>query len=88
MHIPCFPFNTSPDLLRDKHLQHRGFFQTLDHAQAGPARYPGLPFKMSETPWALRRPAPLLGEHNEEVLCGRLGLSRRDLAELRCRGVV
>ena len=50
--------------------------------------YPGAPFKMSRTPWAIRRPAPLLGEHNAEVFCGRLGYSPEELVMLRAEGLV
>jgi len=42
---------------------------------------------MSETPWDLRRPAPTLGQHNEELLTG-LGYSREDVVRLRQQGVI
>ena len=48
---------------------------------------PGRPFVMSASPWALRRPAPLLGEHTDEVLRGR-GYSPERIAELRRNGVI
>lgn len=43
--------------------------------------------RMTATPWQVGR-APLLGEHNVEIYCERLGLSRRDLVRLRQAGVV
>jgi crotonobetainyl-CoA:carnitine CoA-transferase CaiB-like acyl-CoA transferase len=43
----------------------------------------GVPFKMSATPGAVRRPAPRLGEHTDEVLRERLGLDDREIARLR-----
>ena len=52
----------------------------VDHPEAGSYDYAGLPFRMSETPPALRR-APLLGEHNAEVY-GALGYSPEDLTVL------
>jgi crotonobetainyl-CoA:carnitine CoA-transferase CaiB-like acyl-CoA transferase len=56
------------DLAENEHLAARGFL--LDTTLPGdrPARFPGAPVKMSHTPWALRRSAPLLGEHTDEVL--------------------
>ena len=50
-------------------------------------KYPGAPFGMGETPWQSAR-APLLGEHNEEIYCGRLGYGKGDLARLSQRGVI
>ena len=51
--------------MESEHLQSRGFFQTIDHPEAGKLRYAGHPFRMSETPPRMSR-APLLGEHNDE----------------------
>jgi formyl-CoA transferase len=52
----------------------------------GRLTYPGAPFKMSETPPEIRR-APLLGEQNEEVYTGTLGLSEEDMIDLREHGI-
>jgi crotonobetainyl-CoA:carnitine CoA-transferase CaiB-like acyl-CoA transferase len=51
-------------------LRHRDFFVEVRHPVAGPLRYPGAPWRLSATPWRVERPAPLLGEHNAEVLGG------------------
>ena len=59
----------------------------VDHPAAGRVKYPGAPFKMMETPWEIRRPAPLLGQHNEEVM-GELGYTKEDLVRLREQGVI
>lgn len=75
------------ELLESPHLRDRGFFVEIDHPVAGRLTYPGAPYKMSETPWQAAR-APLLGEHNDAVYCGRLGLSREDLVNLRRTGVI
>jgi crotonobetainyl-CoA:carnitine CoA-transferase CaiB-like acyl-CoA transferase len=75
------------DLLRSEQLLERGFFVEVDHPIAGTLTYPGAPYKLSQTPWRSGR-APLLGEHNEEVYCGRLGLSREELTLLRRTGVI
>jgi crotonobetainyl-CoA:carnitine CoA-transferase CaiB-like acyl-CoA transferase len=53
---------------------------------AGRLTYPGAPFKMSETPPVIRR-APLLGEQNEEVYTGILGLSKENMMDLKDHGI-
>ncbi len=75
------------ELMADPQYEARGFFQQIDHPIAGRLIYPGTPFRMSETPPQVCR-APLLGEHNEEVYIGVLGLSNDDLEKLRENGVV
>ncbi len=67
--IPCFPVNTVADLLSDPHLREREFFLPIDHPTAGRFSYPGVPYKLSrsEAP-IVDRPAPMLGQHNDEVL--------------------
>jgi len=65
---------------------HRGsdFYEEIQHPVIGRHRMPALPLCFGRAPkrW-FDRPAPMLGEHNEEVLCGLLGLSEADLAKLR-----
>lgn len=76
------------ELGEDPQYQARGFFPEIDHPVAGRFAYPGAPFRMSETPWRMVRPAPLLGEHNEEIYVGKLGFSREDLVRLGRNGVI
>lgn len=65
--IPFAPVSTMGDLLASPHLAARGFFATLAVPGAR-ITVPGAPYKLSATPWAIRRPAPRLGEHTAEVL--------------------
>jgi crotonobetainyl-CoA:carnitine CoA-transferase CaiB-like acyl-CoA transferase len=51
----------------------------IEHAAMGKVTAPGRPFVMSESPWQLRRPAPLLGEHTREVLA-EAGFAEREIA--------
>ncbi len=68
-------------------LEARGFFETVDTPVSGTARHAGLPMQFSRGPQRCHRaPAPLLGEHTEEVLRD-LGLSDEDLAQLADDGV-
>jgi len=82
--IPFAPVSTMGDLLASPHLHARGFFVTVDHPVAGAVRMPGAPYRLSATPWEIRRPAPCLGQHTAEVL-GEAGI---DVAPLAAAGVV
>ncbi|MCX5995390.1 MAG: CoA transferase [Chloroflexi bacterium] len=86
--VPFAPLYNMADEVSDQHLSERKFFATLDRAEAGVLKYPGAPYKFSKTPWSLERPAPLLGEHNEAIYCGRLGYLKEDLVALRRAGVI
>lgn len=66
--LPFAPVSTIGDLVNSPHLKSRGFFVTVRHPVAGALTMPGAPYILSKTPWRLRSPAPLLGQHNEEVL--------------------
>ena len=60
----------------------------IDHPVAGKLMYPGLPFKLTNGAPTGNCGAPLLGQHNEDVYCGRLGYSKQDLTKLREAGVI
>lgn len=64
LHLPFGYFCTPEDLLRFPHLQERGFFEEVDHPVVGVLPYAGAPYKLSATPYQVRR-APLLGEHSQ-----------------------
>ena len=78
---------TAEDMLKSPQLQSRDFFQQVDHPIAGTAWYPGPPFRLSKTGWRLA-PAPMLGEHNQEVYSQRLGFSTQHLASLKQQEVI
>ena len=75
------------DLLESEQYRHRGYFVEIDHPVAGRLTYPGMPLHMGDHAWTLTR-APLLGEHNEDVYRGELGLSSDELRRLRDAGIV
>jgi crotonobetainyl-CoA:carnitine CoA-transferase CaiB-like acyl-CoA transferase len=86
--IPFAPVSTMGDLLTSQHLKSRGFFVEIAHPAAGTFKYPGPLFKMSRTPWEIRRPAPTLGQHNREIFVDRLKLPADRLAQLQQKGVI
>lgn len=79
---------SAEDILKDPQLQARHFFSELEHDNLGRSfLYQGGPYVFSETPWKLRRRAPLLGEHNDEIY-GELGLTSSELTALRAAHVI
>lgn len=77
------------DLLDDPHLHDRHFFVEVEHPELGQCFiYPGAAALYSDSPWRLSRRAPLIGEHNQEVLCGELGLRCEDLTVLAEAGII
>ena len=75
--------NAPDELLGDPHFHDRGFWVDLDHEDLGRTiTYPGAPAKLLGSEWALRRRAPLLGEHSTAILRDELGLSLNQVAAL------
>jgi len=86
--VPIAPILNIADFYNSPHTKAREFFIEVEHPVAGKADYPGPPYKWTETPAVMKRPAPCLGEHNEEVYCQEMGFSKDDLVALRGGGVV
>jgi len=84
--VMCGPLFTMQDLFKDEHFRGRGFWTKVGHPVMGEIEIPGRPFIMQEGGWALRRPAPLLGQHTEEVL-REAGLSTETIAAVLAAGV-
>ena len=70
------------ELLDDPHLVARGFWQWIERAHVGRHPQPSPPYREGSSPIAVRSPAATLGEHNEQVLGGLLGLSQNELDRL------
>ena len=81
--VPAYAIDEDPQ------MQARGFWEQVVHPVVGEHRYPGWPMRLSGGPtgW-YRSPAPLLGQHNEEVLSGVLGLAAEEIADLQRAGVI
>jgi benzylsuccinate CoA-transferase BbsE subunit len=70
-------------LLEDAHLHDRGFWKQVDHPELGRSfTYPGEAAIFNGSPWQISKRAPLIGEHNVEIFCEELGLSRGELSVL------
>ncbi len=86
--VPCGPVQTVNRLLTDPQALARDMALPLDYPGLGQLHVPGIPMKMSLTPGCIQSPSPKLGEHNEEVYGGLLGLSPEKVSELKAKGVV
>ena len=88
-HISFQPVHTIGEVAQSEHLEAREFWVEIDHPGFDrPVRLPGAPYKLSESPWAIRRRPPSLGEHTAEVFSQLPGMSPSALARLRNMGVV
>jgi crotonobetainyl-CoA:carnitine CoA-transferase CaiB-like acyl-CoA transferase len=85
--VPSGPINTYAEALGDPQALARDMVVDLVHPGAGPIKALGIPVKLSGTPGAVDRPAPLLGQHTAEILT-ELGYSETDQRELTDKGVI
>jgi crotonobetainyl-CoA:carnitine CoA-transferase CaiB-like acyl-CoA transferase len=86
--IGCGPINRLSEVFADPQVRARGVVVEMAHGSGQSVNVIANPVRLSETPADYRLPPPRLGEHTEEVLTGRLGMSAAEIAGLRERGVV
>ena len=86
--VPVAPVLDLDQVKANEHAKAREMFVNVDHPTLGEVSLPGFPIKFSETKGDMTMPAPLLGQHNEEVYSELLGISKERLEELRKEGVV
>ena len=84
--IPLAPVRTYEEVRNDPSLA--DLFVEIDRADTGPVAYPGPPYRLADAAVAPPTPAPTLGQHNREVLCGRLGFSPAELVKLHQTGII
>ncbi len=82
--VAAGPALIGAELLADPHLKERGTYQRVDRDIVGthPYAIPTAPMRFSKAPVSIRRPAPLLGEHNDYVLGEILGMSKEEIQSL------
>ena len=85
--VPSGPINTYAEALADPHALARQMVVDLAHPGAGPIKALGIPVKLSDTPGAVDRPAPLLGQHTAEILT-ELGYTDAEQRALSAQGVI
>ena len=88
--LECGPVNSVAEALNDPQMQSREFWVEVEHPEIGHGEkftYPGAPCLLSETPWAARRRAPLIGEDNDYVFQEILGLSPNEQRKLAAKNI-
>lgn len=87
--IPAAPINTIDRVVKDPHIaKAREMFVDIEHPKAGKIKITGSHLKLSDTKVNINRPAPLLGEHNQEIYQKYLGVSEEKLKELAEKGII
>jgi benzylsuccinate CoA-transferase BbsF subunit len=86
--VAAYPVQNCVDIHRDDNLEAFGFWHWLDHQVMGPSPYEGLSYRLERTPGELRTPAPALGQHNDEIFGGLLGLDAAEIARLKEEQVI
>ncbi|NNN18878.1 MAG: CoA transferase [Acidimicrobiaceae bacterium] len=82
------PVNDMGDLYSDPQLTYRNAFQRVDHAHMGEHAVPAPPYILPASPGKVTHAAPTVGQHNEAVLCGILGLSKLEFEDLQLSEVL
>ncbi|MPM37097.1 Acetyl-CoA:oxalate CoA-transferase [bioreactor metagenome] len=86
--IPCAPINTVDRVINDPQIKARDMIVEIEHPVAGKMHLPGIPIKMYKTPGSVDSPAPLLGQHTEEILKELLGMSKEEVDALRAKDIL
>jgi crotonobetainyl-CoA:carnitine CoA-transferase CaiB-like acyl-CoA transferase len=82
------PVYNFKQVIQDQHILERDMVAEIEHPAAGPLKLYGVGLKLSRTPGKVRMPAPMLGQHNEEVYNGLLGLGSERITQLKENGVI
>ncbi|HUH67214.1 MAG TPA: CoA transferase [Syntrophales bacterium] len=86
--LPYSPVNSIKNICEDPHIRYRNMLVEIDQPNVGRMAITGSPIRLSETPGEVYAPAPLLGEHTDEVLKDVLGYKEEEIEELRREGVI
>lgn len=87
-HVPAGPVLSIAEAVHHPHLRHRGTVEMLDDPILGPFEVPASPLRFSDFPQTTPVPAPLLGEHNAEILREHLGYSDEQIRQLQSDGIL
>jgi formyl-CoA transferase len=86
--IPCGPIMSAADIAADPHVAERGMLPAMELPDGSRVRMPGVVPRLSRTPGGFDRAGPELGQHNEEIYGGLLGLSDAECRRLVAKGVI
>lgn len=82
---PVYSFD---QIIKDEHILERDMVAEVDHPAAGKLKLYGVASKFSLTPGKVKHAAPMLGQHNEKIYAGLLGLSKEKMNELKEKGII
>ncbi|MCX5820354.1 MAG: CoA transferase [Deltaproteobacteria bacterium] len=86
--LPYSPINNLQQICEDSHIRYRGMLVEIDQPAVGKMRIANSPIRLSETPGQVYAPAPLLGQHSEDVLREVLGYSQAEIDKLKEAGII
>lgn len=86
--VPAGPIYSMADIVEDEHFRSRGMFESATLPDGTDVTLPSLAPKLMDSPGATRWIGPKLGEHNDDVYRGLLGMSAEELESLRDQGVI
>jgi crotonobetainyl-CoA:carnitine CoA-transferase CaiB-like acyl-CoA transferase len=86
--VPCSPLPTFDEVAKDPHLQSRDMIVEVDQPVSGKVKLIGSVYKMSKTPGNRKMRAPEVGEHNDEIYVGLLGIDVKEMKKLKEEGTV
>jgi CoA:oxalate CoA-transferase len=86
--IPCAPVRDVSDVMHDPHMHGRGMLEWVDHPDLGRVVLPTTPIRLHDTDVVAAMPSPHLGQDNDDVYGGWLGLAADEIAALRAEGVI
>ncbi|MDT0320554.1 formyl-CoA transferase [Streptomyces millisiae] len=85
--IPCGPILSTEEIIADRSLADNEMIVEVEHPERGRFTTVGSPLKLSDSPVEVER-SPLLGEHNEDIFRGELGLDDEEFRLLAANGVI
>jgi crotonobetainyl-CoA:carnitine CoA-transferase CaiB-like acyl-CoA transferase len=86
--IPLAPVREVDEVMHDRHMHERGYLDDIEHDEIGPITVPTSPLRFHGADRRTTTPSPKLGQHNEEIYGGWLGLSADELTDLKSAGVI
>jgi CoA:oxalate CoA-transferase len=86
--VPCAPVRTAPEVMHDPHMHERGMLEDIEHPELGPITVPTTPLRLHGSTKPPMAPSPKIGQHNDEIYGGWLGLSAAEIAAVRDEGVI
>lgn len=86
--LPYSPLNAMDKVVEDANIRYRNMIVEIEQPKVGKMAISGTPFHLSDTPGSVREPAPLLGQHTDEVLSKLLNYDNKEIQEFRDKGII